>query len=38
MSIVKRYTCLATLISLGLAAANAQADAINGYVDQPACV
>ena len=35
MSIVKRYTCLATLISLGLAAASAQADPINGYFTNP---
>jgi len=35
MSIVKRYTCLATLIGLGLAAASAQADPINGYFTNP---
>ena len=35
MSIVKRYTCLATLISLGLAGASAQADVINGYAINP---
>ena len=35
MSIVKRYTCLATLISLSLAAASAQADVINGYFTNP---
>ena len=35
MSIMKRYTCLATLIGLGLAAASAQADPINGYFTNP---